>query len=44
MMHTKGKTVEKYKKDTRASRVFTFHTYTFFKGTCISFKPYTVRV
>ena len=26
------------------ARVFTFQTYTFFKGTCISFKPYTVRV
>ena len=28
----------------REARVFTFHTYTFFKGTCISFKSYTVRV
>ena len=28
----------------REARVFTFHTYTFFKGTCISFKPYTVGV
>ena len=28
----------------RETRVFTFQTYTFFKGTCISFKPYTVRV
>ena len=28
----------------REARVFTFQTYTFFKGTCISFKPYTVWV
>ena len=28
----------------RETRVFTFQTYTFFKGTCISSKPYTVRV
>ena len=28
----------------REARVFAFQTYTFFKGTCISFKPYTVRV
>ena len=28
----------------REARVFTFQTYTFFKGTCISSKPYIVRV
>ena len=28
----------------REARVFTFQTYTFFKGTCISSKPYTVGV
>ena len=28
----------------REARVFTFQTYTFFKGTYISFKPYTVWV
>ena len=28
----------------RKTRVFTFQTYTFFTGTCISFKPYTLRV
>ena len=28
----------------REARVFAFHTYTFFKGTCISSKPYTVGV
>ena len=28
----------------RETRVFTFQTYTFFKGTCIPSKPYTVRV
>ena len=27
----------------REARVFTFHTYTFFKGTCIPSKSYTVR-
>ena len=26
----------------REARVFTFQAYTFFKGTCISSKPYTV--
>ena len=28
----------------REARVFTFQTYTFFKGICISCKSYTVRV
>ena len=28
----------------REARVFTFQTYTFFKGTCISCKSYTVCV
>ena len=43
MMHTKRKTAKKCKQGyARLARVFTFHTYTFFKGTCISFKPYTV--
>ena len=28
----------------REARVFTFQTYTFFKGTCIFCKSYTVRV
>ena len=27
----------------REARVFTFQTYTFFKGTCIPGKSYTVR-
>ena len=45
MMHEKRKTAEKYEIGVaREARVSTFQTYTFFKGTCISFKSYTVRV
>ena len=38
----KGRRKKKKKGTAREARVFTFHTYTFFKGTCISSKPYTV--
>ena len=43
-LHEKRKTPKKYKKESRASRDFTFHTYTFFKGTYICCKSYTVGV
>ena len=45
MMPSKRNTGKKYEIGfAREARVFTFQTYTFFKGTCISIKPYTVRV
>ena len=44
MMHEKRKTGKNEIGVAREARVFTFQTYTFFKGTCISSKPYTVRV
>ena len=38
----KGRRQKNKKGTAREARVFTFHTYTFFKGTYISSKPYTV--
>ena len=45
MCHNALKTERRKKYEinfAREARVFTFQTYTFFKGTCISSKPYTV--